>query len=229
MFSIDIIPTKFGENAIQLPNNKYRYIALKNNTPYKVVLCNNLKTRCDVVLNIDNELMGNFRIPPLSKIGIERPLAKDKKFTFVKEGTVNSILGGLVKGSNSNGLVSATFYPEMEMDDLDYKLKICSRSNSKSNYELGSNSANLESFSLNRSNQSNQSNYSSGGTVLQGKSEQRFNMVNKIENIDFQKITTLQLRLVSDNNVIPVSNEPPRIESLYGNNIRSYNEVEPKI
>ena len=106
MFSIDIIPTKFGEKAIQLPNNQYRYIALNNETQYKVVLCNNWKTQCDVLLKIDNEIMGNFRIPALSKIYIERPLAKDKKFTFVKEGTINSILGGLVKGSNSNGLVS---------------------------------------------------------------------------------------------------------------------------
>ena len=121
-------------------------------------------------------------------------------------------------------------FPEMEIDNLDYPcVRLLSRN---TNSAPGSNCySNLEPNSELGSNcySSNLSNYSSGGTVLQGKSDQRFNMVNKIKNIDTKKITTLQLRLVCKDGMVPVSKTPPRIESLYGNNIRSYNEIEPKI
>jgi hypothetical protein len=78
-----------------------------------------------LILNIDDEIMGCFRIPALSKIGIERPATTDKKFTFVKKNFTNSSLASLIeavliKDSDSYGFVSVSFYPEMEHNNLEY-------------------------------------------------------------------------------------------------------------
>lgn len=97
----------------------HKYIALKNGSSYKVQLRNDRSTRCDALLSIDGEVMGKWRIPAYGKITLERPTKKNKKFTFVEEGTIDAVMGGIESGGQSNGLVTVTFFPETKRYDAE--------------------------------------------------------------------------------------------------------------
>lgn len=210
----------------------HKYVAMRHGSNYTVVMTNGRTTKCDAELYIDDEFMGKFRINPMSTIKINRPSHNHKKFTFVREDSIEAAQGGLLKGSNSNGIVNVKFYPENFSDDVNDMTGTYTRRKSRgffgdffsrifgtsdgsdglygsdgsygSESVLQSNSSqNMSYSSLGRGASTHNirgmsNDFSSGGTVLRGRSGQRFVDVPDIHDIDDSNVTELTLRLVSD-------------------------------
>lgn len=214
------------------------YVSLGNGTWYTVVLNNLNPTRCDVEVFIDNVKMGKWRIKPYSYIEVDRPVNTDKKFYFVEEHSTDAWFGNVVAGSDSNGLISATFYPERDsyitvnadmfvnsvgpnMRSFNAPTRIssncygaqCTRASYGSSASVMN--ENLSGAPLCTDN------YRSGATVLKGISNQTFGKLPPITDIDINRITDLSVRLIVDRHfperVYPLSgvgrNVPPRIDS----------------
>jgi len=215
------------------------YIPLNNGTWYTVVLNNRNPTKCDVELFIDKIKMGKWRIKPYSYIEIDRPVNTDKRFYFVEENSTDASFGNVVAGSNSNGLITATFYPEYGMDGMIYSDMVATCNSTGPNMlgfnvptRIPSNCYGAQctrasygsSASVMNENLSGaplcMNSYRSGATVLKGTSNQTFGKLPPITDIDTHKITDLSVRLVVDrylsDRVYPLSgarNVPPRIDS----------------
>ncbi len=203
-FSVDIVgyPT--------FPKNGYKYIALPHETEYKLRLSNKRNTRCDVQVKIDGRIIGTFRVNALESMIIERPADNDRKFVFLKENTKESLSAGIVTGNNNNGLIEVTFTPELSA-------KRCC--NIQQSY-LYNTTGYMSEENFESSHQSNRC-YSSGATALGQKSDQSFDYISKITNVDHSNITTIILRLVCDDDYLPyeaITNYkanhpvPPRID-----------------
>lgn len=112
-FSISV---KSNSHPTAFHRDNYWFVALKNRSKYSVVLTNDNPTRCDVELFIDKEKMGKWRINPHSSITIERPSGVNKQFMFVEEDGSEAWAGRVTPGAHKNGLITAKFYPELDMD-----------------------------------------------------------------------------------------------------------------
>lgn len=242
--------------------NDGNYVVLKHLEKYSLVMENNRDRKCDVVVYIDGDKMGKWRINKYDSITIERPSNKKKRFTFVKEDSWEAGVGGIEKGDDKNGVVTATFYPAKQSQSHSLYATRCmpkekssgisrggmSKGMPRGGYTMCDNRAPLQYQSFSSAPVSNAgslgmtSDFGSGGTVLQGNSDQRFGSVDSITDIDQSNVTELSVRLVVDKRSSPMSMPkpvyknaiPPRMEesipSIYGfNNLSDNFRVEPKI
>ena len=87
------------------------YIAMPNKSEYSLKLTNERETECDVVVNIDGEFVGKWRINAGQTIEVERPTNVAKKFTFFEETSKEAKSAGVAIEKEENGLVDVVFYP----------------------------------------------------------------------------------------------------------------------
>lgn len=181
------------------------YVALDDNTEYKLLLTNNKSGRCDAHVFIDGESVGVFRVNGYQTVSIERPANVNRKFVFMREKT-QSIAK---KGKDENGLIRVIFRPEEISYDLE-NYELSDSYNSKGLMARGTKSSNgiiKKSFSLGMGSEYDSDSipqsaeYESGLTVLGDKSRQNFSSVSKLTNIDTKNITTINLRLVVNKNI----------------------------
>lgn len=198
--------------------NGANYFALPHKSEYKLKLINNHCCRCDVKVDIDGEMVGTWRLGPYASAIIERPTKVHRKFTFLKEYSKEAQDVGINFSNNQNGLVSVTFYPEKKVSriascnhDIEYlslgfkAAKNYGFSNDSSSGEMSfslfGDSKNISDLPMTDSycSSATSTNYSSGATVLGDSSNQRFRKVSPLTEIDQNKITTINIRLVVDN------------------------------
>ena len=177
---------------------------------YKIQLCNNRGTICDVELEIDGKPAGGVQMPPYSSFMINRPPAvdekeKERKLTFMSEKSEKARSLGAVPGSYMNGLVSATFKPKKDdeyialpepvyndlapLEGRRYGTK--AKSSVKESRAMGpSRLAEVESAMS----------YERGVTVLGKHSNQKFIPVPALryDEIDWKRKQTITLRIVFD-------------------------------
>lgn len=219
-FSLEILTNSGTVHKTSIGNSNY--FALPNKSEYRLRLRNNRNTRADILIWIDNEKIGKWRIEAFSKITIERPANSPRKLVFIKEGSREALNSGIRSGDSYNGLIKIEFRPEkidyIPFNDNDhfYKLKkFCWNDNSISEPQYLSNLSNSSNLGnlcgmMNSSiqygmmdtncTQQSTSNYSSGATVLGDNSNQRFRKTDSIDNVDSSNITTIYARLIIDNN-----------------------------
>ena len=217
-FSVNVKVDRSYQNKLR--ENGYNYVPLTNGSWYSVVLQNDNSTRCDVELFIDDIKMGKWRIDPHNSVELNRPTNTDNKFYFVEENGMDAALGNVVAGSQSNGVITATFYPEeyvdrpIAVDDylqfntvvpsvngLEFNAPTRAQNNCygaqcfRAALGSGASVMNEHVAPLSRSYS-----YGSGATVLKGRSNQRFGRSPPLVNIDSSRVTELSLRLVVDRN-----------------------------
>jgi hypothetical protein len=191
--------------------NGHKYFALPHMGEYSLTLKNGGVSRCDAHVWIDGNKVGVWRINSYSDITIERPVDKQRKFTFFKEDSEIAETIGIRSGRDSNGLIKVVFKPEKlqdifeDRDDcFDGPYRYCSMNASRSlNKGIARDGGILErcvNQSVNYESQpASFNNFSGGATGLGKHSDQRFNNVSAIYNIDTSNITTIELRLIVDN------------------------------
>lgn len=197
-----------------IDTNLGKYVALAHETNYSIKMYNNGDAKCDAKVTVDGMDVGTFRINPRSNIVIERPVNISKKFTFLKENSVEAKRAGIEK-HNSNGLISVVFIPEFQkyLGTFTYKYDgVCSNSQNERSTERSTDGYSLNFESL-----------SSGATALKHKSNQDFHTAEKIE-YDYDGETVINLRLVVDDKLnnndyqsLRSNNYPPRIEDAQKN------------
>lgn len=107
-FSIDGITTD-NQGFVHLQNGQEFAFRLKNNT----------NAPCNAYIVVQGKGVGGFRLPPGADVRIERPVATNRKFVFVREGTIEADAGGIVTGNSLNGLVEAQFVPKLNTTSVD--------------------------------------------------------------------------------------------------------------
>jgi len=165
-------------------------VSMEHLQNYKIKLVNHHSERCQATLKIDGHHIGNFIINPYDTIIIEGPVHSPKKFKFVLTDTVESHIGGIESGNYFNGLVEASFIPEIPLYFNQVKQV-------KYDSDLMTNCSSSSSPSPSR--------YQEGGTVLGGRSDQQFTTVSPIM-LDYSRETNLSVRLVGMN---PISHIEP--------------------
>jgi hypothetical protein len=116
---IMVTTNDFSVNIIAPSANSFRknggdYCSLKHREEYKLKLSNNRNTKCDAEVFIDNETVGIWRIGSNDSIIIERPVKINRKFTFLKENSIEARQSGISSGLSYNGLVKIVFKPEVK-------------------------------------------------------------------------------------------------------------------
>lgn len=196
----------FGVNILNKNNKKFNtltiekgtYVLLKNKTEYKIKLSNKKYQKCDATVYIDGENIGTWRINGNNTVIIERPSKINKKFTYFDENSVQVEKAGISKNNEKNGLIRVIFRPEKENffreQCLDYNflsgsdgLKTTLNNSTPTNYAMP-----LNNFSKKK--------YSSGATLLGKHSDQNFNVIEPINNYDYNNFTEIYLRLITQEN-----------------------------
>lgn len=172
-----------------VPNSTPFYRSLLHGQEYSVVCHNPGWTPCDVALQIDGMNVGRWRIEARSHIVIERPVGVAKKFTFVKEDSALAASSGVTKHAD-NGLVSATFYPEVQKN-----VEAC----------LVPQGLIAEGPSRRGLVAEGGRSHSSGATVLGDASSQKFGTATALYAIDHAKVKTVNIRIVAREPVMPVT------------------------
>jgi hypothetical protein len=189
------------------------YVEMQHNQTYKLSLRNSRYNRCDAEVTIDGQHVGTWRIGPRQTITLERPAHDDGKFTFYQVGTVEARQAALDEGSSDLGLVSVTFKPEKEREELTSAIP------SMSAYRGATMSAAGYQETYPQSGPGNAgqpiSKGLAGGTGLSGQSKQKFYEVANLD-YDYSQQTTINLRLIARNDgprpLTTQSNPvPPRI------------------
>lgn len=192
------------------------YVALPHRSEYRLKLVNNRSVQTDAKVWIDGTHVGTWRLKPYSSSNIERPITENRKFTFVKEKSYEANAGNLITGRSDNGLIRVQFKPEKD-SCLD-RIIMPSYASATLNlsYDDSCNNSLCRSFGTNTNSYQHNKNYMSGGTVLGQHSDQRFNSILPLKDIDIEHITDLYLRLVVDTEpeFVPLRRTavPPRIE-----------------
>lgn len=108
--SDNIIPAR-NENEFELDHKQ----------EYKLVIYNHDRIkRISATIEIDGKSVGSFRVEADSKICIERPMDKERKFTFYSLGTSEAKLGGLSDSNPFIGSVVVTIEKELIVDHPNY-------------------------------------------------------------------------------------------------------------
>jgi|SRR5579871_579423 len=216
-FSVDIIVD--GYEAKIINKDGAYYVPVNNGSHYKIRVSNFHNKRCDAIISVDGEDIGTFRLRSYQVASIERPGDTDKKFTFYREDSTIAQISGVEEGKEQNGLISVRFIPERSRKI--YVQTIGPEYQSKG-FRLGSPSGLpqapsglLTSAAPASSYQGNQSTYlksssqpvsmampmaseqkySSGATVLKGKSYQEFGIADDMD-LDYSKEVIIMVRLV---------------------------------
>lgn len=217
-FSLQIqISGLFFENSVRKENiNGANYFVVPHGSEYKIKLSNDRSTKSDADVWVDGEKIGTWRINSFGSITIERPADVGRKFVFFKEGSSSAHSAGIVSGRTDNGLIKVVFRPEKENDCCtDHEGLSCfSKLISRHQQGLFTDRATpFRGISYNNATQSKNdsfeyanafpssfmaNSFSHGATALGGKSDQEFNSVSSIDNIDTANITTIMARLIVD-------------------------------
>lgn len=168
---------------------KYRdYVPMGNEEHYKIKLINNGDTRCDAEIKLENVHVGTWRVNPHASIIIERPAHVYRSFVFIDESSRKARESGVVPGSDTNGLLEVTFFPELP----EQVMEVVSAQLSPT--RMARHTPERAMFAHYEMQEAPE--YSSGATVLGGYSGQRFRNVSPITLIDKKNVTTIILRLV---------------------------------
>ena len=186
------------------------YYGMPHGAKYRVRMENNGGNRVNATLKIDGEEMGRWRIEPWSSIYVSRPEHSERGFVFVKEGSWEGEMGGVVKGNFVNGLVEVVFVPEKVVGDYDgVGSRGRGRGRGRSNqYFAYSNKGNGTFGAQSRMDDA----MSSGATVLGEKSGQIFGIADDIDE-DLSRSVVKRIRMV--------------VENLPYVSIKSYNDPVP--
>lgn len=228
-----------SDSVTHFQKGEYNYYALPHLNKYKIKLTNNRPSKCDAEVSIDGEIVGTWRVKAFSSTVIERPANLNREFIFVEEKSNIAEEAGIQDGDNSNGLITVIFKPE-KINSYD-SIRHCSTDKyflSPSIYngnESCNNWCTTSNESYPHSNKSqqcmsydsfaNDSSFNSGATILGAGTDQYFNTAKRLTCIDTNNITTINLRLVTQNNpYVSVKNAmrgkstsiPPRFESNVG-------------
>lgn len=192
------------------------YFAMPDLTEYKILLSNGNMTRCDATVYLDDIEVGTWRIEAFSTITIERPVGEARKFVLVQEGTNIAYQAGI--GSyDTNGLLRAEFKPEM------IRQRAPNRSRGIIRYDLpltanmlrtNKVTSTITTQSKKQMTNNLRDNLQPAGTGLGNYSDQEFYDTDRLFTIDYNKITTINTRLVVDdslysqNKITRVSNYP---------------------
>ena len=98
----------------KLRRESYNYVALKNNTEYRVQLLNDRSTDAMAEVYIEGDSVGTWLIPSKESITIDRPANIARKFTFFKETDSRAIGAGVIPGKSLNGIIRVIFYPKKQ-------------------------------------------------------------------------------------------------------------------
>jgi hypothetical protein len=98
----------------KLKRDIYNYVALYNNTEYKLQLVNDRSTDAMADVFIEGESVGTWFIPAHNDITIDRPANVARRFTFFKETDSRAIGSGVTPGESINGLIRVIFYPKKQ-------------------------------------------------------------------------------------------------------------------
>lgn len=181
------------------------YVPIRHLEEYKIKLYNNMDVRCDTIISIDGEEAGRFRIGENSSITIERPSDTQRRFIYADEKSSQAQNYGMQVGNKDNGLISIIFKPEKQT--FRYSLLNSGMPNKKKSKSLNRNidySDNSYGNSYNDSyknygfNYENNQQFSSGGTLLGKHSDQNFTTTTPIYDYDFNNITELSSRLITN-------------------------------
>ena len=200
-FAVEIIP-KSGYSDKTVIDGAY-YYKLPHKSEYKIKLSNNHNSKCDAIIWLEGEEIGTWRLNGYQSISIERPANIDRKFTFVRDTSIDAIRAGVTPNSDNNGLIKVLFKPEKDyLYTLDETWCGC-RSLSMNN-----NINTTTQFMNNNINKSSSmydpvshNNVSSGATVLGDRSDQTFRTVGPLYNVDPENITTIYVRLLVDDSI----------------------------
>lgn len=184
------------------------YVALDNNTEYKLKLSNFHGTDCMVDVYIEDDKVGTWFIPSNDSIVIERPADTYRKFTFVKETAYQARQAGVIAGVSTNGLIKVVFFPKKQIPIVmtsryesmarPTPLSIKSYQNGVSQSFRPASPVRTSMASSPRSFRS-PSRYESGATILGDVSHQQFGtrMRFRDDEIDWSNKTTITIRLVA--------------------------------
>lgn len=217
-FSLGISFNSFTKTAERITENGNHYFRLPNNSEYTLVLKNNRDVRCRAEVSIDGESVGNWILDPLATLRLERPVAVDRKFTFVDDKSKAAASVGVVAGKSENGLLQVKFVPEMApvmrssrqlerggTGSKKSKTKSVEYSDSRGASDHffdecddgGEEECDMEESSpFAKSAASSISESRSGATILGAQSSQKFRNVSDITNIDEANVATITVRLV---------------------------------
>lgn len=197
-FGVEVQSTSRPE---KLDRDGFTYVALTHHSEYSLRLTNSRGTPCDAEVSIDGEVVGTWRVDSYSSAVIDRPVHTERKFTFVKEGSRAARIGGLNTGGSDNGLIEVTFKPQK--GSFYHVRGIKGVTWNKESTLCTSNSAHADSANeeLGVPMSAQSFGYQSGGTVLGDRSDQRFNTVSRLTDIDSRNVTTISLRLVASDSV----------------------------
>lgn len=202
--------TRRNGYALEIEGGRMRpdgYVIMQHGKNYQVVMTNSNHTKCQASLTIDGEHIGNFLINPYQTIHVERPLHRNRKFTFYKSGTHQGNQSGIVSGAYNNGVVEVIFtpaMPDMFKDVVTYKTYICQNSNSSTQLGrkakqrgYGSSFTDCEESTPELSFGAAAMSFQEGGTGLSGRSGQQFRSAPELE-LDNMSSVSLSVRLVSE-------------------------------
>lgn len=158
------------------------YVSLPHNTQYSIFLVNDNETRCDVRVFIDGTVVGVWRIDEEDSIKLERGVEDTGRFTFYKHGTKEAEQAELT-ANDDLGLIKCQFLPELKIVPQEIHIGDVTRGGGVTRSSQGSG-------------------MSAGGTGLSGNSNQIFNRASQIANYDYDKVTTIYLRLVCENDPV---------------------------
>lgn len=180
------------------------YVALDNNTEYKLKLSNykNMDAMADVY--IEGDKIGTWFIPATDSIVIERPADTNRKFTFMQETDYRASNAGVIAGASTNGLIKVVFFPKKQMPIvMTSRYESVARPTSPSrrslaHYQSSTSSpprASMASLAFRPSSPR----YESGATILGDVSHQQFGtrMRFRDDEIDWSNKTTITIRLVA--------------------------------
>jgi hypothetical protein len=181
------------------------YVELGHGRKFSIRLRNSRGVRCNVQLTVNGKDVGTFRLGPHSNITLERPEHDRGRFTFYKTGTEDAQKAGLGEGDFENGLIRATFTPEMYSYSIGtlyypertyyYNSGTADTGDYSPTYTAGAGSRTI-SCSVPRGG------HSEGGVGLSGHSNQKFTSAPYIS-LDYSQQTTINLRLVCKDNDEP--------------------------
>jgi hypothetical protein len=99
----------------KLKRDDYNYVALRNNTEYKLQLINDRDTDAMAEVFIENDQIGIWFIPSRGNVIIDRPANISRKFTFFRETDSRARSAGVISGDSNNGLIKVIFYPKKQL------------------------------------------------------------------------------------------------------------------
>lgn len=98
----------------KLKRGDFNYVALQNNSEYKLQLTNDRSTDAMAEVFIEDDQVGTWFILAKNNITIDRPANVARKFTFFRETDTRAMSAGITPGESSNGLIRVVFYPKKQ-------------------------------------------------------------------------------------------------------------------